>query len=232
MEREERSGLTPIPQERRQNTIDALVRHYAADHITVDEFERRVDVVHRTQDPADLIRLTADLPEIRADVQVQEPEADRLIRRGAQVLAGAVRESQTLVAIMGGVERRGNWTPARRTVIIAFMGGAELDFRDARFGPGVTEVFIFATMGGVEIVVPPDLPVDTSGIAIMGGFEHRDQHMDRIGDADDDAPRLHIRGFVLMGGVEVSVRRPGESAKDANRRIKAERKRRRFEEGS
>lgn len=232
MERQERSGLTPIPQERRQNTIDALVRHYAADHITVDEFERRVDVVHRTQDPADLIRLTADLPEIRADVQVQEPEADRLIRRGAQVLAGAVRESQTLVAIMGGVERRGNWTPARRTVIIAFMGGAELDFRDARFGPGVTEVFIFATMGGVEIVVPPDLPVDTSGIAIMGGFEHRDQHMDRIGDADDDAPRLHIRGFVLMGGAEVSVRRPGESAKDANRRIKAERKRRRLEEGS
>ncbi len=232
MERQERSGLTPIPQERRQNTIDALVRHYAADHITVDEFERRVDVVHRTQDPADLIRLTADLPEIRADAQLQEPEADRLIRRGAQVLAGAVRESQTLVAIMGGVERRGNWTPARRTVIIAFMGGAELDFRDARFGPGVTEVFIFATMGGVEIVVPPDLPVDTSGIAIMGGFEHRDQHMDRIGDADDDAPRLQIRGFVLMGGVEVSVRRPGESAKDANRRIKAERKRRRLEEGS
>lgn len=230
MEREERSGLSPIPQERRQSAIDALVQHYAADHITVEEFERRVDVVHRTLDPAELSRLTSDLPAIRQPT-IPEPEADRLIRRGAEVLAGAVRESQTLVAIMGGVERRGTWTPARRTVVIAFMGGAELDFRDARFGPGVTEVFIFATMGGVEIIVPPDLPVDTSGIAIMGAFEHRDQHMDRVPDADGDAPGLKVRGFVMMGGVEVSVRMPGESARDASRRIKAERKRRRLEGG-
>lgn len=227
---EERSGLTPIPQERRQSTIDALVQHYAADHITVDEFERRVDVAHRTLDQAELTRLTSDLPAIRPP-RSPEPEADRLLRRGAEVVAGAVRESQTLVAIMGGVERRGTWTPARRTIVIAFMGGAELDFRDARFGPGVTEVFIFATMGGVEIIVPPDLPVDTSGVAIMGAFEHRDQHMDRTPDMDDGSPRLRVRGFVMMGGVEVSIRRPGESAKDASRRIKAERKRRRLEDG-
>ena len=229
MDQEERYGLSPIPQERRQNVIDALVQHYAADHITVDEFERRVDVAHRTLDPADLARLTSDLPALR-QAHAPEPEADRLIRRGAEALAGAVRESQTLVAIMGGVERRGAWTPARRTIVIAFMGGAELDFRDARFGPGATEVFIFAMMGGVEIVVPPDLPVDTSGIAIMGGFEHRDQHMERV-EVDDGTPKLHVRGFAMMGGVEVSVRRTGESAKDANRRIKAERKRRRLEDG-
>src|SRR5690606_14145408 len=106
-------------------------------------------------------------------------------------------------------------------------GGAELDFRDARFRPGVTEVFIFATMGGVAMIVPPGLAVDTSGIAIMGAFEHRDQHMDRVPDADGDAPSLKVRSFVMMGGVEVSVRMPGESARDASRRIKAERNRRR-----
>src|SRR5690606_32923720 len=105
---EERSGLSPIPQERRQTTIDALVQHYAADHITVDEFERRVDVAHRTLDPTELTRLTSDLPAVRP-AQAAEPQADRLIRRGAEVLAGAVRESQTLVAIMAGVERRGTW---------------------------------------------------------------------------------------------------------------------------
>src|SRR5690606_11747055 len=52
MEREGRSGLSPIPQERRQSAIGARVQHYAADHVTVEEFERRVDVAHRTRDPA------------------------------------------------------------------------------------------------------------------------------------------------------------------------------------
>ncbi len=225
------SGLSPALQQRRQTAIDALVRHYAADHITVEEFEQRVDVAHRTQDPAELARLTADLPALQATTQPPLPEADRLILRGAQALAGAVRESQTLIAIMGGVERRGLWTPARRTAVIAFMGGAELDFRDARFAPGVTEIFIFTMMGGVELIVPPDLPVDTSGIAIMGGFEHRDQHTQHIPAAGADRPMLRVRGFALMGGVDVQVRLPGESAKEAGRRRKAERKLRRLEGG-
>jgi predicted membrane protein len=52
------------------------------------------------------------------------------------------------------------------------MGGSELDFREAVMGPGVTELQIFAVCGGVEVVVPPGLNVESHGIAIMGGFEH------------------------------------------------------------
>jgi hypothetical protein len=215
-------GRLPARPDQRQAAIEALVRHYAADHISIDEFERRVDVAHRTHDPQELARLTADLPAIGSQHEAQLPEADRLILRGARAVAGAVRDSQTLVAIMGGVERRGVWTPARRTVVLCVMGGADLDFREARFGPGVTEVFVFAMMGGADIVVPPDLAVDASGLAVMGGFGHQEQ---RYVLSDPDAPVLKLRGFALMGGVDISVRYPGETAKDARRRRKAERTR-------
>ncbi len=211
----------PALQDERQVTIDALVRHYAADHITVDEFERRLDVAHRTADLQELARLTSDLPVLREEPEAPLPEADRLILRGARAVADAVRESQTLVAIMGGVERRGVWTPARRTVVLCVMGGADLDFREARFAPGVTEVFIVAMMGGADIVVPPDLSVDASGLAIMGGFGHQER---RYRAPDSEAPVLQIRGFALMGGVDITVRLPGETAKDARLRRKAERK--------
>ena len=223
MEQDRPTGSPPALPDQRQKTIDALVRHYAADHITVEEFERRVDIAHRTRDVADLARLTFDLPEVRPQPPTELPEADRLIARGARAVADVVRESQTLVAIMGGVERRGRWTPARRTIVICAMGGADLDFREARFAPGETEIFIVALMGGADIVVPPDLAVDASGLAIMGGFGHQEQH---DFPADADAPVLKIRGFALMGGVDVQVRYPGESAKDASRRRKLERKRR------
>lgn len=221
-------GELPALEDRRQRTIDALVRHYAADHITVDEFERRVDTVHRTADLATLDGLLSDLPVVHQPAAPAEPEADRLIRRGAQVVAEAVRDSQTLLAVMSGVVRRGRWTPARRTVAVAFMGGVELDFRDARFGPGVTEVYVVAAMGGAEIIVPPGLQVDASGLALMGGFDHQES---ADGPSDPNEPVLKIRGFVMMGGCEISVRRPGESAKESKRRLREERRRRRELEG-
>jgi hypothetical protein len=221
-DRDSPAGRLPALPDQRQATVDALVRHYAADHITVDEFERRVDVAHRTHDLQELARLTADLPAVRPEPTAPMPEADRLILRGARAVADAVRDSQTLVAIMGGVERRGVWTPARRTVVLCVMGGADLDFREARFGPGITEVFVFAMMGGADIVVPPDLAVDASGLAIMGGFGHQEQ---RYVLNDPDAPVLKLRGFALMGGVDISVRYPGETAKEARRRRKTERTR-------
>lgn len=54
---------------------------------------------------------------------------------------------------MAGVARKGAWTAPRQLHVLTVMGGAELDFREAQFGPGVTTVTVFATMGGVEIKV-------------------------------------------------------------------------------
>jgi hypothetical protein len=119
---------------------------------------------------------------------------------------------------MGGVERRGSWAPARRNVVIAIMGGAELDFRELDLPPGETEVYIFTMMGGVEIIVPPELVVDASGIAIMGGFAHASAPRDPA----ENRPVLRVSGVCIMGGDDISVRRPGESPKDARLRRKEE----------
>src|SRR5690606_16143147 len=86
---------------------------------------------------------------------------------------------------------------------------------------GTTELFIVAVMGGAEIIVPPGLAVDCSGIGILGGFEHQADLRDHAGST---APLLRINGFALMGGVEVTVRLPGETAADARRRKRQERK--------
>jgi hypothetical protein len=124
-----------------------------------------------------------------------------------------------MLAIMGGASRKGQWTPARRTTIIAMMGGVDLDFRSAALAPGVTEITVVAVMGGVEIIVPPGLAVECEGIGIMGGFDH---HTESTTLAHADTPLLRIKGVALMGGVELRTRLPGESAADARRRQREE----------
>jgi hypothetical protein len=205
---------------KREQTIQSLIRSFAADQLAVEDFEGRLDLAHRATDEESLDVLVADLPAEGAPPPAPSPAPVPARRQGTAVPA-MVRERQTLAACLGGVERKGVWTPARKTVGIAVLGGLDLDFREAELGPGVTEVNIFAFMGGTNIIVPPGLTVDSDGVAILGGWEHGPG---RDPETDPEAPVLRITGVTVMGGVDIRVRHPGESARDARRRLKAERK--------
>lgn len=224
---EDQPGRTSPPNlhEQQEGRIEALTKHFAQDRIDAEEFEVRVDRVYRAQSVQELEAITADLPalpESSREPAIRESETPTL------AAADEVRKFQVIAALMGGTERKGTWIPARKISVPSVMGGVCLDFREAHFGAGVTEVHALALMGGIEIIVPPDLRVESSGIGIMGGFEGLDQR----GTSDDpDQPTLQVQGLALMGGVEISVRRRGETARDAKRRRKEERRRRRRESG-
>lgn len=213
----ESGSLLPVPlEDRKEKAVRRLGAHFAEDHLTVEQFEERVDRAWGATSPGELDSLFSGLPALRTESAPELAGATLPARaRPEEVSARGVQ-----IAIMGGSERKGAWTPPRRLTSIALMGGAGLDLREARLGPGLTEITIVAVMGGVEVVVPPGLAVETHGFAVMGGFEGHDQPS---ADPDPDAPRVRIRGIAVMGGVEVAVRRPGESPREAKRRRRAER---------
>lgn len=213
----ESAGLPAVPlQARREQTIAALCEHFSRDHLTLEEFEHRLDAAHRVQTMPELVGLLQDLPAMPANASPSASTTSSSIAR----VASHARDQQHFVAVMSGVDKRGPWQPARKTYCYALMGGVQLDFRDALLPPGDTEVTVIAMMGGAEIIVPPGLRVDCNGIAIMGGFDHRDE-----GQAvDPNAPVLRVNGVALMGGVEITVRKSGETAGDARRRRREEKR--------
>jgi hypothetical protein len=208
----------------RQVTIDALCEHFANDAITVEDFESRVDVAHRATSTDELRKLLQDLPsgDLPAVVHgTDQPATGHDYRVTAHEHA---RETGYAIAVLGGSRRKGRWTPARVNYTLAVMGGVELDFREAVLPAGVTEVKVFASMGGVEIIVPPGLNVESHGIGILGGFEHTG---DDFHQPNPGAPVLRISGIALMGGVDIKVRHVGETKRDARRRRRQERRDRR-----
>ena len=112
---------------------------------------------------------------------------------------------------MSGVVRRGAWLVPKRIRAIAFMGGVELDLREARLGPGVTEIDVLAVMGGVVVTVPPNVRLECDGFAFMGGFEDQ---LKLPASGDPDAPVVRLTGFAFMGGVETRVLPHGAPADD------------------
>jgi hypothetical protein len=199
--------------EARDQAIARLSDAFAHDVIDVHEFETRITRAHAAATTAEVERTVADL--LGAELPMAWKAAP------LHVAAAQAGEVERVTALLGGLERHGTWALPRRLEVLALMGGVVLDFRDAVFSAGVTEVHVNAVMGGVHIVVPPTLSVEIAGTAIMGGFDS----VDRVPRAlDPTRPVLRVRGVAFMGGVFVETRLPGESEMDAHRRRRREHK--------
>lgn len=101
-------------------------------------------------------------------------------------------------AFWSAFRRRVVSTAFKRADLTAVMGGIELDLRGASTA-GEAVIDVFAMWGGIEIRVPPDWAVSNQAMAIMGGVD------DKSKATSDARQRLIIRGFVVMGGVEIKT---------------------------
>ena len=108
----------------------------------------------------------------------------------------ASEEYLDVTAILGGFQRRVATRNLRGGEITAIMGGCELDMRDASID-GEAVIHIFAVMGGITIKCPIDWTVVMEGTPLMGGFD------EKTAPPPDNSKRLVVRGYAIMGGVEI-----------------------------
>lgn len=133
--------------------------------------------------------------------------------------------SAVATGIMHTATTRGG-SDVRRGRVAAVMGKSSLDLRQVTLAPGdVLTVDVFVTMGNATVRIPDDWVVDASALPVMGAIEEeRFPRPDRklepqtsndnlVGPPDappstakpeGPPPRLRLRGFVMMGKVEVT----------------------------
>lgn len=100
-------------------------------------------------------------------------------------------------AVLAGFERSNNSQNFRGGDLTAVMGGCEIDLRHASMrAPAAIDIFVM--WGGVEIRVPEDWTVELRGVPLLAGFVDKTRM-----PAVSTEKRLVIRGFALMGGVEI-----------------------------
>jgi hypothetical protein len=197
--------------DRREQAIQRLSDTFVADLLTVEEFEERLGRVHAATTIAELDVVVADLEPLPSGVG-STALAPLAVNPG---LAPAIKRIRS---VFGNVARRGGWVVPAKIQVAATFGNLELDFRDARFTADVTEIDARVVFGNLEIIVPPQLAVDCEGSSVLGNIESHGTGA----VADPGRPLLRIRGYAVLGNVEVHTRLPGESETDASGRRKRE----------
>ena len=118
-------------------------------------------------------------------------------------------DTLNIFVMMGGVKRISTSQHFRGGEVTAFMGGAQVDLRQANIAPGEeASLDVFAVMGGCEIIVPSSWAVVTPIVPIMGGVD--DKRLPPVPGSVESvpgkpAPRLVLRGLLLMGGIEIKT---------------------------
>lgn len=101
-------------------------------------------------------------------------------------------------AFWSGIDRKCDTQDFQGGELTAIMGGCEIDLRNAAIKNGEAVLDVFAFWGGIELKVPEHWRVVLDANPIMGGIEDKSRTPDAT-----NAPRLVIRGTLIMGGMEI-----------------------------
>jgi hypothetical protein len=179
----------------RDQVATLLSTAYAEGRLSREEHDERIDQLMAAKTFDDLLPITQDLVIVGPAAPVATPQSSS---RFAIDTTGQNAESDKMIAIFGGVTRRGRWRVRKNTHALALFGGMDLDLRDAIFEAPVVEISGFWCFGGLDIKVPEGIEIRDQTAGIFGGTDVRD-----VGDPAPGAPTLVIKGVSLFGGVSI-----------------------------
>ena len=203
----------------RDQAVAVLSQRYADSVIDEDELERRIERVEGAESVLQVETVTRDLVPAGGLAGLQLATMPALAR------VEDIQPERRLVAVFGEVKQHSGWQPARVNRVLTVFGSTHLDFRNAQLGAGVTEIRVRCVLGEVQIIVPPGMPVDVDCALFMASVERDDPDAEVA--PTPGRPALRITGMATFGSIEIRERMSGETAREAKKRRKAERKQKR-----
>jgi len=180
-----RSTVEPAERER---VVETLSRHFANDVISMEEFEARLERVYGAASAAELSEVVAGLPQLVEPAPVPDIAASTAVQR--------------VTATISGQEQRVTGVVPRLVELRSRLGYVEVDFTQATFAPGVTQIDIRAFMGYVQIRLPAGVRAECLGTAMAGFFSLKGATEPESGEATSI---VRITGRAVFGFAECLV---------------------------
>lgn len=183
--------------------VDVLTDAYANNRISIEEFDKRVELAHQLEDKEKLELLIGGMGlenELKSMMMAQSDGS----QNPGTALQKVDHNPEKLVAILGNIKREGAWQPKEEMSVSVYFGSGKIDFRDTAFMHlSHIRLKAFVVMGTLDIHVPDTMKVRCEGSGILGQF-----HLEnRAGKNIEDEPQLEltVHGKVVGGHVLVRV---------------------------
>lgn len=187
---EQRPELLRVSDQERHAVAEVLREAAGEGRLTLAELEERLDATFAARTYADLVPITADLP------QGGTPPVPAGRRTPVPAAGPAFARS---VAVLSETRRRGPWNPGADHLAVAFLGSVVLDLREVAL-PAELHITATAVLGSVEVWVDESTRLVLDGVAVLGEFGEARSRVSA--ELTADSPVVRVDGLALLGSVE------------------------------
>ena len=180
----------------REQTVQALCAHYARDHLTTGELERRFDRAHKARSAAELTLVLSGLPALH------EPSAGVAPLYRTAPRGGLAPGESRYLSFFGEVRKTGAWTPTRTILAKAIFGTLVLDLREAELPLEGIDLDLDVIFGECTVILPHGVGAEMDVTATMATATDKAQR------ASPGGPVVRIRGQAVFGEVTVRTELP------------------------
>lgn len=182
----------------REQVVQTLCAHYAQDHLSTGELERRFERVYAAKDPETLRTVLHGLPAIsRASVPAPMP-AYQPPRN-----PGGLRDSEKrYAAVFAEVRKEGVWRAPSIARVRAIFGTVVLDLREADIPPDGMDIDAETTFGEIKIFLPLGIGCEVDCTAFLGEVKDKTQQ------GTPGLPAVRVRGGATLGSIVVQTKLP------------------------
>lgn len=181
----------------REEVIDQLVLNYSHGIISLEAFERRLDVASESCVHQSIVEQIEDLDTLTEEGYKEQKAQAFQIQYGSHN-----NDEESIVNIFGGSDRSGRWNVPKNLNIISIFGGSNIDFTNAVFQYPETEIKSLCIFGGDNIYVPEGVNVVSKIFCIFGGVNNKANSAARV----NKGPTLRLSGFALFGGTNIKIK--------------------------
>lgn len=176
----------------RYAAIELLTEAYTADHLDIEEFERRAALVHNALTPTEVQHALVDLTASTSlETPLEEPSAP-----------GTGDDSTPqILSILAERRLSGDWLEGGRGSALTVLGSSRLDLRDTALNQQIIFLHIVAIMGETRIVIPPDVRVENNISAVLAEVS-----INTPRNAVKKRRTLRLSGLAVMGEIRIDVK--------------------------
>jgi hypothetical protein len=183
----------------REEVIDQLVMNYAHQEITLEAFERRLDLAMDTEDRSILLEQVADL-DLTTDNQYQKTKAEKL-SRDKYYFDNDSDDHEKITRVLSSSTQNGPWVVAEKISVKSILSDFTLDFTDAIFKFPVVHINMFSLLTADTIYVPEGVRVVCKASSYLGSIEST-----VFGSVDENAQTIVIHGNCILSSMDIKIR--------------------------
>ena len=200
-------ALREIIDERKQKAVESLSNSYAKNRLPLEEYERLVEYIHKTESERELVvieKIVAEFNTDHGDGSIDESRDDAQSETsddyGDDPKDRSVSNSKNNITIFSSRNFSGHISTGAQFVSI--LGTEKIEVRKSDLHKRRTVLNVVSILGDSNIHVEPGIRVINNVIPILGNADISHKISKQ---AESSGPELIINGTALLGNVSVKV---------------------------